>query len=205
MQTNPRSVQNKQRHNIVSPQQLAERWGIGLKQANLTINATTQNGIQSALMPLSRRYRGDLFYQKKRLQGKWYTDTFHGRHISLNGFKYSQIFTNKQMFAISFTLKNKSEAGDALKTFISDYGVPEYLTFDGSKEQCQPGTVFMKQIKKHSIKYHTIESEYHDQNAAEGVIREVRRRWFRLKILTNTPNRLWDYGLQWVCDLIQRR
>ena len=57
----------------------------------------------------------------------------------------------------------------------------------------------MKQIKKHSIKYHTIASEYRDQNAVEGVIREVRRRWFRLKILTNIPNRLWDYGLQWVC------
>ena len=62
----------------------------------------------------------------------------------------------------------------------------------------------MKQIKKHSIKFHTIESEYHDQNAVEGVIREVRRRWFRLKNLNNTPNRLWDYGLQWVCDLMQR-
>ena len=62
----------------------------------------------------------------------------------------------------------------------------------------------MQQIKKHSIKFHTIESEYHNQNAAEGVIREVRRRWFRLKILTNIPNRLWDYGLQWVCDLMQR-
>ena len=100
-------------------------------------------------MPLSRRYRGDLFYQKKRLQGKWYTDTYHGRHISIDGYKYSQIFTNKQMFSVSIPLKTKSEADDALKHFISSYGI-------------KPGTVFMKQIKKHSIKYHTIESEYHE-------------------------------------------
>ena len=38
----------------------------------------------------------------------------------------------------------------------------------------------------------------------EGVIREIRRRWFRLMLSRNIPKRLWDYGLTWVCELMQR-
>ena len=97
-------MQNRQRRNTVDPYQLAERWRIGLEQANLTLKNTTQYGIRSALMPLSRRYRGDLFYQLKRLQGKWYTDTYQDRHVSLEGNKYTQFFPNKRMFAVSIPL-----------------------------------------------------------------------------------------------------
>ena len=32
----------------------------------------------------------------------------------------------------------------------------------------------------------------------------MRQKWYRLKILTNIPNHLWDYGLEWVCSLMQR-
>ena len=103
LDSNPRSKIKRQRHNNVNPQQLAERWGIGLEQANLTIQNTTQYGIRSALMPLSRRYRGDLFYQLKRLQGNWYTDIYHGRHLSLEGKKYTQIFTNKKNACCFYT------------------------------------------------------------------------------------------------------
>ena len=91
------------------------------------------------------------------------------------------------MFAISIPLLLKSEAGNVLKQFITMYGVPEYLPFDNSSEQCIPGTEFMKQVKTHSIKYHTIEPDYHNQNATEGVITKVRRKWYRLKLLTNIP------------------
>ena len=58
------------------------------------------------------------------------------------------------------------------------------------------GTDFIKQIKKHSIKCHTIEPDFHNQNAAEGVIRDVRRKRYRLKVFTNIPNRLWGYELE---------
>ena len=38
----------------------------------------------------------------------------------------------------------------------------------------------------------------------EGVIREIRRRWYRLILSRNIPKRLWDYGLTWVYELMQR-
>ena len=36
------------------------------------------------------------------------------------------------------------KAGDAFKMFCQELGVPEKLTFDGSKEQVCKGTTFMK-------------------------------------------------------------
>jgi hypothetical protein len=47
---------SKDRHSAVTPEQLSERWNIGLAQAKQTILVTTQRGIRSAILPLSRRY-----------------------------------------------------------------------------------------------------------------------------------------------------
>ena len=80
------------------------------------------------------------FNQKRRLSGKWYTDTFHGHHKTIEGNTCSQIFANKQLFAISYPLSSKRFAREALKLFITQFGVPEYLTFDGAAEQCGKNT-----------------------------------------------------------------
>ena len=68
-------------------------------------------------------------------------------------------------------MDSKRKAGDALWLFCQEFGVPERLTFDGSKEQGQGGTEFMKQIQTHSIDYHISEAKFHNQNPVEGVIR----------------------------------
>jgi hypothetical protein len=62
----------------------------------------------------------------------------------------------------------------------------------------------MKNIRKYSINYHITEPYRPNHNFAEGVIREVRRKWFRVMVRKNVPQRLWDYGLQWVCDIQNR-
>ena len=73
-------------------------------------------------------------------------------------------------------MDNKGEAGEALKTFCKEFGVPEKLTFDGSKEQTKKGTGFMKQIRKHQIDYHISEPGRHNENPAKGVIHDLRRK-----------------------------
>ena len=60
----------------------------------------------------------------------------------------------------------------------------------------------MKQIKKHDIDYHIAEPERHNDVPAEGVIRELRRKWFRVMIQKRVPQRLWDYGMKWVSEVI---
>ena len=79
-------------------------------------------------------------------------------------------------------MDTKGKAGDALRTFCLDFGVPEKLTCDGSKEQIGKKTDFIKQVRRNDIKLHVIEPDRHNQNPCEGVIHEVRRKWFRTMI-----------------------
>jgi hypothetical protein len=46
---------------------------------------------------------------------------------------------------------NGNHVGDTLTQFISDYGVPEHLTFDGASVQTGPKTRFMNAIRKYEI------------------------------------------------------
>ena len=100
-------------------------------------------------------------------------------------------------------MDTKRKAGDALRTFCQEFGVLDKLTFDGSKEQGQIKIEFMKQIRKNDIDFHVIKPDCHNQNPCEGAIREVRRKWFRTMIRNRVPRRLWEYGMQWVCETMQ--
>ena len=51
-------------------------------------------------------------------------------------------------------MDRKKKAGDALRLFCQELGVPEKLIFDGSKEQTKKGTEFMNQIRSQNIDYH---------------------------------------------------
>ena len=46
-------------HSMALPQDISERWQVGLKQATQTIKVTTQHGVRSALLPMARRYKAD--------------------------------------------------------------------------------------------------------------------------------------------------
>ena len=137
--------QNKRCH--VGPDELSERWLIGKAQASKTLKVTTQRGVRSAVLPLSRRYWGDLFYERKRLQDKFYTNTYFARHRSLHGNTCAQVFGSKNFFAEAYPMASKGQAGDALKSFITEWGVPARLTFDGAAEHVGKNTEFMQQIK----------------------------------------------------------
>ena len=54
-------------------------------------------------------------------------------------------------------LIQKKKAGYALRIFCQEFGVPERINFDGSKEQSKPGTEFMQQIRTHIIDTTAIE------------------------------------------------
>ena len=85
--------------------------------------------------------------QRKTVVGYWSTDTLDGRTKSLDGNKYAQVFVNKGYFAKIYPMDSKSKCGDALKIFYREFGVPESLIFDGSKEQTKKNTTFMKKYE----------------------------------------------------------
>lgn len=193
-----KTVLSKERHSQVSPEELADRWCIGLTQAKNTIEVTTQTSARSALMPAGRRYRADRVFERPLLRGHFYTNTMDGRVKSLDGNKYAQVFASKEFFAVAYPMESKSSAGDGLRQFVHDYGRPEKLTFDGSREQCGKKTEFMKNVRKYSVDYHVTEPERPNHNFAEGVIREIRKKWYRIMVRKRVPQRLW------VCDIQNR-
>ena len=194
---------SKERHPAVTSENLSERWNIGLNQAKQTLRVTTQRGVRSAILPASRRYRTDRMYQQRKLRNqKFYTDTLMGRCESLSMNTCAQIFANESYFAKAYPMQSKGMAGKALRQFIREYGIPERLTSDGSKEQTGPKTEFMQNVRKFEIQHHVSEPYRPQQNRAESVIREVRRRWYRQMTKRRVPKRLWDYGMVWVCEVM---
>ena len=65
----PKTFLSSRRHSNTTPEDLSEVWNISVEQAKMTLEATTQHHVRSAIMPLSRRYRMDRMYEPKRLIG----------------------------------------------------------------------------------------------------------------------------------------
>jgi hypothetical protein len=170
----PKTFQTKGRHSSITAKDLSDCWGISIAQAAMTLKATTQKYMQSALMPLARRYQVDQYFEQNTFRSHVYSDTMDRRVVSVDGNRCGQVFATNDFFYEIYPMATKDLAGEGLKEFISDYGVPELLTFDGSKEQGKPKTGFMKQIKKHNTKYHVQEPHRSYQNAAKGVIHKLR-------------------------------
>ncbi len=97
----------------------------------------------------------------------------------------------------------KSLAGDGVKEFIVGFGAMDQLVMDCAKEQVGKKTTMMKTVRKHDINYRVTEPERHNQNRNEGVIREIKKKWFRVLGCKKVPKRLWDYGIKWVCEVMR--
>ena len=74
-------------------------------------------------------------FQRKTLNRTWATDTIDGHSKSVDGNRYAQVFTNNSYFAKLYPMSKKRFAGNALKIFSKEFGVPEKFISDVSKEQ----------------------------------------------------------------------
>ena len=194
------------RHSNTTPEDLSETWNISVEQAKMTLDATTQNHVRSAIMPLSRRYRTDRMFEPKRLLGTIASDTMDPRCQSLHGdYRYTQVYGNRQMFCEAYPIKSKSESdvGASLKRFITEYGAPEEMITDGSKEQTGKNAQFQAILRKNRVRSTVTNTYSPKQNPAESVIRELRKRWYRAVFKTNCPKCLWNYGLPHFAKLMQ--
>ena len=106
------------------------------------------------------------------------------------------MFSNGTYFAEIHPMFNKSDMVQALKTIVTELGVPEELAVDGSKEDTSPGTEFMKCCRRNDIPLTRTKPERPNHNPAERVIREVRRQCFQTMIRKRVPRKIWDYGFQ---------
>jgi hypothetical protein len=198
----PPTFTTENRKADVSPEALSNRWCISLQQAKLTLKHSTQIYRRSALLPLSRRYKADRIYDRNRLGGEWFTDTVFGPGKSRMGNKCGQLFANDSHFETFFPKDTESKSGEALRTFCKTFGVPSHLRFDGAKTMNDPGTMFQKIVRSEGITCHTSEAHMHNQSPAEGVVREVKRRWWRIMFKTRCPKVFWDFGFKWCANIM---
>ena len=90
-----------------------------------------------------------------------------------------------------------------MDTFIKQYGVPDCIIYGGSKEQNGKNTDFQRIINKYDITTKTSEKERSNQNPSEGVIRELRKKWYRTMFKSGCPRRVWNYGLPHIAKVMQ--
>ena len=86
-------------------------------------------------------------YKPKRLIGEMASDTMDPRCDGMHGYKYCQVFGNKKMFCEAYPIDKKSNCADALSKFIRDYGAPEVMITDGSKEQTAKGSKWQATLR----------------------------------------------------------
>ena len=198
-----RTFVSDERHSKISAELIAERFGIGPLRAQKTLRVTTQRGVRSAILPISRRYRADRVFGVKRLNGKFATDTAYGKLKSLRGNVGCQLYSHKCGFKAAYPIQrvDGNHVGETLTQFINDFGAPEHLTFDGAAVQTGPKTRFMSAIRRYEIKYHVSGPRRPNENPAEQSIHEVKKRWYRVMLKKKVPPRLWDYGFNWVCEV----
>ncbi|CAJ1965439.1 unnamed protein product [Cylindrotheca closterium] len=196
------SIVSTERHTKATAENLSERLGIGLHRARATLRSTLQRGTRSAILPLARRYRADRMFLRPRLKGKFSTDTAYFNHKSIRGNIASQIYFHKSGFYSCHHLSkvDDKQVGPTLKKFIADYGIPEHLTMDGAAVQVGRNTSFMETINRAAINYHISRPYRPEENPAEGGIRELKRRFYRLIVKHAIPERLWDFVLDYVVD-----
>ena len=184
------------RKSTLHPERLARNWGIGIEAAKRTLQATTQRGIRTISNPaLSRRFRtNDRQLRYRRLRCDLFTDTLESSLLSKRQNRYAQIYGSSWGWARAFPMKKKSEAHETLSQLFARDGVPNSMIMDGAKEQVMGD--FRRKCREASC--HVKQTEPHTpwSNAAEGVIRELKRGVARKMVESKAPKRLWDDCLE---------
>ena len=141
----------------------------------------------------------------RRLQGTFYTDTLYGITPSIRLNKYAQIFTDgvkDAPFLTVYPFQRKEGAGDSLKQFFIDYGVPGHLHSDNSAEQTGQNTEFQKACLDARVNHTRTEPKSPWQNRAERVWLRLKTRVFRRMQKHSVPKKLWDYTAQYESEIM---
>ena len=131
-------------------EQLSETFCISLDQSRVMLQATTQRGTRSVILPLSRHYCADRRFNIQRLQIKFATDTLWGKINSLTSNMSAQIYLHKCGFKKVYHMKatNSKNVRYLLTRFISNFGAPDHLTFDGATVQKGTNTLFYNTLRR---------------------------------------------------------
>ncbi len=187
----------KKRKGFVTAEKLAKNWGIGLEAAKRTIEATTQMAVRdfSTTRGTRRLKPYSWILKQKRIGCDVYTDTLHGRCMSLRKNLCMQVYTTPFYFVFARPMAKKSEAYLTLDELFNEVGIPNAMRPDNAPELTKGQ--FKKRCARAQCRLWPVEAYTPDSNLAEGVIRELKRHFRWTMITKNIPEVLWDDVLEW--------
>ena len=140
----------------------------------------------------------------KRLNAQFYIDHLVAKTTSLDGNTGAWVYTTGK-FTTVYPCEKRSEAGDTLRRFANDVGIPDKLRSDLAPEITGKNTEFQAQVKLLRIDLTHSEKERSNQNhAAEGEIGHLKKRFRQKMVSKAVPKRLWDYGLVHQAGVLNR-
>ena len=127
---------------LITPEDLAKLWRIGIKTAQRTLRATTHQCIRTTGI-LSRRFRTDHAHMRYRQlsthHGQFYTDYVKSSVESIRGFIGGNMYVNKLGFKAFFPMMSEkgAESAGTLHSFIQLIGIPKSMHSDNHKNFSQ--------------------------------------------------------------------
>lgn len=197
------SVMMDKRHSEVTPESVASKFNISIETAKRTLTMTTQQGIRTAIHPLSRRYRVDrIRLNRRKLPGKWYFDILYTKTKSLEGNTCAGVLTNGYYTRVT-PLSTRKNVCTCLHEMERELGTPLHLRTDLDSVLTGPGTDWASAVKEYKINVTYAEKGRKNQNHhAEREIGELKKRWRRRMTEKGVPKRMWDRGLTYEAEVL---
>lgn len=182
----------------VSPQHLSKVWRISHKEAEKTIQQTSQRSVRPQTSVLAKNYgTGDRMLRYKRINTYFFTDTFFATKKggkSTRGHTCCQLFVTDKGFIYVVPMRRRSDVLQAIKQFTKEIGAPDSLVADMSGEQMSLEVhQFCQEV---GTTLRALEEGTPWANKAElyiGLLKEAVRQDMRD---ANSPMVLWDYCIE---------
>ena len=135
---------------------------------------------------MSRRFRtNDKQLRLRRLRSELFGDTLESSVVSRRKNRYTQVFGTSFGWTRAYPVRLKSEVHEGLSLMFRRDGVPPAIIVDGSKEQTQGK--FASKVREANCWLKQTHPYSPWSNAAEGVIRELKKGSGRKMVKTKTP------------------
>ena len=132
---------------------------------------------------------------RKRLNAQFYADHLVARTKFLYGSTGTWVYTIVKFTAV-YPVANRLEAGDTLRRYKENFGIPDRLRTDQAPEIMGKNTEFQPQAKRLHIDLTHTELERSNQNhGAEIEIGEFQKSFRQKMVRKQDPKRVWVYGL----------
>lgn len=143
-----RTFVSDKRHIKATVEMLSDKFGISVPRAQRTLRVTTQRGVRSDILPISRWHtRSDRMFSVNDSTASLQPTPHSGRWSRCAATLFPNCTPTSASSRHATHYKGLTATvccvGNTLIQFISDYGGPERLTFEGASVQTGPKTRFM--------------------------------------------------------------